>query len=137
MKYRFLYLFFLAIFLLDRITKLAVLSSDNFIKNPGVAFGLGKSIPGILFFLIALGLIVLIYLAKQLDLNKFSNQLALGLIFGGGISNILDRSFYGYVIDFIDIFSIAAFNLADVGVIVGAIIILANFLNLPKMQERK
>jgi signal peptidase II len=138
MKYRYFFISATSILLLDRIAKIAILISKNdFIKNPGVAFGLGKSIPGILFFLIALGLVVLIYLSRELDLNKISNQIALGLIFGGGISNILDRLFYKGVIDYIDIFSLSAFNLADVGIFTGSIILLIYFFNLPEMKHPK
>lgn len=123
-KYKYLIIFSTLSFLLDRITKLGILaSSAEFSKNPGIAFGIGDNVPGILFFLIALGLVGLIYFGKNLDLGKKTNQIALGLIFGGGISNILDRLFYGYVIDFIDIFAISTFNFADLAIVVGSIIL--------------
>lgn len=123
-KYKYLIIFSTLSFLLDRITKLGILaSSAEFSKNPGIAFGIADNVPGILFFLIALGLVALIYFGKNLDLGKKTNQIALGLIFGGGISNILDRIFYGYVIDFIDIFAISTFNFADLAIVVGSIIL--------------
>src|SRR4030042_3680062 len=125
MKYKYLIIFSTLSFLLDRITKLGVIfSRREFSKNPGIVFGIADNVPGILFFLIALGLVALIYFGKNLDLGKKTNQIALGLIFGGGISNILDRLFYGYVIDFIDIFAVSTFNFADLLIISGSIILI-------------
>ena len=124
-KYKYLIIFGILALLIDRITKLGIIvSGREFLKNPGIAFGMADNVPGILFFLIALGLVALIYFGKNLDLSKKTNQIALGLIFGGGISNILDRIFYGYVIDFIDIFSISTFNFADLMIISGSIILI-------------
>lgn len=133
MKYKYLIIFGVLAFLLDRITKLGIIASgEEFSKNPGIAFGIADTVPGILFFLIALGLIVLIYFGKELDLTKKSNQIGIGLVLGGGVSNILDRIFYGYVIDFIDIFSISTFNFADLAIIIGSIVLVVYVWNLPR-----
>ena len=131
--YRYLIIFIISGLLLDRITKLGVLiSGGEFSKNLGIAFGFADNVPGILFFLIALGLVGLIYFGKNLDLTNKTNQIAVGLILAGGISNILDRIFYGYVIDFIDIFNISTFNFADLLIISGSIILIGHIWNISK-----
>ena len=50
------------------------------------------------------------------------------MILGGGISNLIDRLFRGYVIDYIDInniFKYPIFNLADIFIVIGVITIVA------------
>jgi len=138
LKYRYLIIYGILIILVDRVIKISILASGDFYtKNSGIAFGLGKNVPGILFFLIVLGIVILIYLSRQLNLNKVANQVALSMILAGGISNILDRIFYGYVIDYINIFSLSAFNLADLSIVIGSIIILKNYLLLPEVEKGK
>jgi len=46
-----------------------------------------------------------------------------GLILGGAIGNLIDRARLGYVVDFLDLYwrnPLATFNVADVGITVGA-----------------
>lgn len=52
-------------------------------------------------------------------------------ILAGGVSNIIDRLFRGYVVDFIQMKFFGIFNLADVCIVVGAIIII--FLELKEI----
>ena len=53
-------------------------------------------------------------------------DVCLGLIVGGGVGNMVDRAFLGYVIDFIDFcafdFWVWVFNIADCAVVVGCIL---------------
>ena len=93
----------------------------TYIHNDGAAFGImsGKAI-----FLI--GLPALMMIAGIVILALFKNRLdkmvlvSIALITGGGIGNLIDRSIYGYVIDFID-FKIwnPIFNIADIAVCAG------------------
>jgi signal peptidase II len=48
--------------------------------------------------------IVLVYWLHKLDKNRIYLALGLALILGGAIGNLIDRSLYGYVIDFIDVY---------------------------------
>lgn len=48
---------------------------------------------------------------------------ALVLLFGGGLGNLIDRLLLGYVTDFISIMAIPVFNLADLAVGVGALLL--------------
>jgi signal peptidase II len=62
---------------------------------------------------------------------------ALSLILGGAIGNVLDRFFYGAVVDFIDVhyetWHWPAFNLADSAISVGAILIVWSELTRNKI----
>jgi signal peptidase II len=93
--------------------------------NTGISFGMlaGYSdvMPPIisgLTIVISIGLVGWLCIAKSLTL-----KVALGLILGGAIGNIIDRIQYGAVIDFIDLhffgFHWPAFNLADASITIG------------------
>lgn len=125
------------ILLIDRIVKILVqafLSTNKvyviknffyliYVKNIGAAFSIleGKSILFILIGLTALGLIF--YQVKKRNLSNIGYS----LLFGGILGNLIDRIIYGYVIDFIGFeigsYSFPIFNIADIAIVIGAIII--------------
>ena len=102
------------------------------IHNFGVSFGLfsGLISPWILIFLALLVTIFIFYL--MLNSSDIIEKLGLLIIISGAISNIIDRSINGYVIDFIYIhyntFSWPAFNFADIYITIGIIMIIINML---------
>lgn len=51
----------------------------------------------------------------------------LGLIIGGAVGNLVDRLFRGRVVDFIDFSWWPVFNLADIAIVAGVIIILLGY----------
>lgn len=83
---------------------------------------------------------LLIYIIKNFsNLSRVVN-VSLLLVLAGGIGNLIDRIFRGYVIDYIDInnlFEFPVFNLADIFVVVGvAIIIICILLDGERKQEK-
>lgn len=82
-----------------------------------------------LFMSIALW-VMMIRLAPSFRLQL----LGLGLVLGGAIGNLIDRAFFGYVIDFIDVYYKSyhwpVFNVADSAICVGAVLLLFNCLDL-------
>jgi signal peptidase II len=107
----------LFIIVLDQITKFVVKQSMNlyesigvigdffrltYIENPGMAFGIQFE-NKILFTIlsIAAAVIVLIYLLRMTK-EKFIFRMALALILGGAIGNLIDRLINGRVVDFFD-----------------------------------
>ncbi len=95
----------------------------TYVENTGIAFGI--ALPYLLIILINVLLVAgLIYLAdRELDIKKKTAQIPLALIIGGALGNIYDRLSYGYVIDFISIWKWPAFNLADIYITVGVLLI--------------
>lgn len=62
------------------------------------------------------------------------------LVLAGGIGNLIDRLFRGYVIDYIDInnlFEFPVFNLADVFIVVGITILIIYVLLDGKRKQEK
>jgi signal peptidase II len=88
--------------------------------NTGIAFGI--SVPKILLIFVSTLLILAIaYFAfKELKESPIA-QILVSLILAGGIGNLLDRIFRGYVIDFISVWEWPTFNLADIYITIGVL----------------
>ena len=112
-------------------------------NNYGIAFSLfnnldylGQWILNILIFLI------LAFIAKELFTNLASSILyliGLSLILGGGLANFLDRYDNSAVTDFIilhynDIYFPAVFNIADLSICMGALLIIIYFMSNKKNE---
>jgi len=119
----------------------------TYTENPGIAFGIeigDKTYIALLTFIAVMVILVYLYRVRN---GNFAIRLSLGLILGGAIGNLIDRTFYGVifnygkifhgrVVDFIDIdfFDInlfgyhidrwPIFNIADASVTIGVLILL-------------
>ncbi len=146
----------LFIFLVDRISKLYILSilEDtgfvdininqfiNFILvwNSGVGFGLFSFEQSTIYNLITLiiiliNLIIIYLIIKTIDFNKYFYL----IILGGSLGNLFDRIYYSSVPDFIDIsykgYHWFIFNIADIFITLGIIcLIFAELLNYKKKK---
>jgi signal peptidase II len=90
--------------------------------NRGVAFGLagGAGVPLILITLVALGVVG--YLFAR-DPARPDMWIAAGLLAGGAIGNLADRIRVGEVTDYVDVLSWPPFNLADVAITAGVLVL--------------
>ena len=132
----------------------------TFIENPGMAFGFdpgsGYKFWVSLFSLAAsIGLFIYLFSARE---KPLSLRIAIAMILGGAIGNLIDRAlygiffnyaplFYGKVVDFLDFdffdFSILGrnydrwpiFNLADASVTIGVLILLFFYKQVKKEDE--
>lgn len=143
------------IIVLDQITKyaashmlimhepVAILPFFNFtlMHNTGAAFSFLADQGGWqrwFFAVLALGVsIALAVWLSRLKAHETWLALALSLVLGGAIGNLIDRVYYGYVIDFIDVYYGAshwpAFNIADSAITVGAVmLVIDTFRNKAK-----
>jgi signal peptidase II len=95
--------------------------------NHGVAFGLagGAGAPLIAVTLVALGVVV--YLFAR-DPARPGMWVATGLLAGGAIGNLGDRVRAGSVTDFVDLGSWPPFNLADVAITAGVLLLVLLYL---------
>ena len=100
------------------------------IYNSGIAFGIfnGEGIYAS-YFLLVLALLISFYLIWLIYREEdFKKKIALSFITGGAIGNILDRINDGQVTDFLHLevmnFSFFVFNLADLFITIGAILII-------------
>lgn len=91
-------------------------------ENEGVAFGLFAGRPLLVYLLMAVATVVLIgfYLRHR---DRPGLWLATGLLLGGAIGNALDRIRSGYVRDFIELPNFPSFNIADIAITFGVLIL--------------
>jgi signal peptidase II len=98
-------------------------------ENTGVAFGMLQNLPGgrvVLAIIACLALALVIYYLRRTDATHLKLQVALGLVGGGAIGNLVDRILHGGVTDFL-VFNLGfwpfnpwpAFNIADAALVVG------------------
>jgi signal peptidase II len=137
------------IFLLDRVTKIAVRNRVGFMdnipvipgffsivhsENPGAAFGMfaDSTSPLRPFFLVVLSLVVMGFISMMLLKPGLSAgwpmRIGLALVLGGAMGNVFDRVLAGTVTDFLEFYfgsyTFAAFNVADSAISVGAVLLL-------------
>ena len=100
----------------------------TYTNNKGAAFSIltGRRILLILVALIVIG--VLIYYVRKNKIEGKVNKIALSLVIGGSIGNLIDRILRGAVIDFIDIkifgYNFPIFNLADTFIVIGVFLLI-------------
>ena len=133
-----MYIISLLVIIIDRITKILVekfldgkilvLIKKFFyltcVRNDGAAFSI---LENKVLFLIILGVLALGFLIYYITKHN-KNQIGYFFLVGGIIGNLIDRIFFGYVIDFIGLEffgnSFPIFNIADIFIVIGAIFVI-------------
>ena len=139
--------------ILDQIIKIKVISiidssiiviphilKISYISNEGAAFGiLSNKIVLIVINILIITIIAILLIKKKqqlLDIQKWG----MILVISGGTGNLIDRILRGFVIDYIDItelFDYPVFNLADILIVIGVIMIMIGLImDTLKRQER-
>ena len=131
------------VFLLDMFSKIVVINYLEleesvkiinkflyltYVRNTGAAWSI---LSNNTYIVLGISLIIIIGIVWYIRKNKIDNKfekVAYSLILGGAIGNFVDRLIYGYVIDFIDIkifsYDYPIFNLADVFIVIGVILLI-------------
>lgn len=122
-KHLVFWLVALGVLLLDRISKVLVafyiplndsldwgFLSITHVLNTGTAFGLLKNAS---WFFAVLAFAVCLYIALKYLAFPFHVQPVLALVFAGALGNLIDRLWYGAVVDMIDLHFWPVFNIAD------------------------
>lgn len=91
-------------------------------RNEGIAFGFFAGKPWLVFGLMALALGVLLFFYGR-HRGRPGLWLATGLLLGGAIGNAIDRIALGYVRDFIELPHFPSFNVADIAITLGVVIL--------------
>lgn len=98
----------------------------TYTRNSGVAFGLGAGLPFPYYLFSIVAVVAILFLFLRRAVHSFPRQLALSLILGGAIGNLIDRLMLGEVVDFIEVgwgrWHWPVFNLADSAVTIGVVL---------------
>ena len=97
--------------------------SIKYVTNTGAAFSLFEN-NIIVLILISLVILVLVYNLSFSFKSNIINNITFGLLYGGILGNLIDRVFYGYVRDFISIYKFPIFNIADIAIVTGIILLI-------------
>lgn len=111
------------------------------VQNGGVSFGLFQSdAPWTRWALAAFSLIVAVALAVWVRrVAKPFTAVAIGLIIGGAVGNLIDRVRHGVVVDFVDVTALHfpwVFNVADSAITIGIVMLLAESFLAPRQTAR-
>ena len=125
-SHRLIPFFILGLFLIDRFLKIMATSGQwaqlHYFENTGIAFSL--PINPLVFWGVAGGLLAWFVYEYRRKVHKsdFLFELGFYLVIGGFLSNLFDRLTHGFVIDYFTFGADLIFNLADVMILLGAII---------------
>ena len=151
------------VIILDQITKVWVLEglrvalgerrpflpgiNMSLVYNRGISFGLFQSPEGqelirwlLAVFSFAVAVALIVWVRKA---TKRLTVVAIGLVIGGALGNLVDRVRFGYVVDFIDVSPMTSnlfpwvFNVADSAITVGVALLLVETLITPSKPASK
>lgn len=115
--------FILSVIIIDQFTKYLARVYLPIHFNHGVSFGLLNHYP-LLTLITSVLIIIILTLVLLFKKPKLINLMALLLLLSGGISNTIDRvGNYGAVIDWIKIWFFPVFNLGDLAITSGVILL--------------
>lgn len=155
---KWLWLSLLAL-ILDQISKLAIVGSMElyqsipmmpcvnltYVHNTGAAFSFLSEAGGWQRWFFAslaavISVVITIWIAR-LKQHETLLAVALALVLGGAVGNLIDRLAYGYVIDFIDVYIETwhwpAFNIADSAITIGVVLMLVDSFELINAKQSK
>ena len=157
MQFALLALFSAGIVAVDQLTKFLVIANIplyadipfipgiiqlTYVRNTGAAFSMlqGQRWLFVVVFVILTVLIVLEYFKSPMPFTKFERW-CIAAVYGGGLGNVIDRVFRGYVVDMLEtkFMDFPVFNVADCFITCGCILLLVHiiFFNKNFWKEEK
>jgi signal peptidase II len=106
------------------------------VQNSGIAFGLFSSATAAVIALTTIAVGWMLFFFARSGARHPVLPVALGLVIGGSLSNLLDRVRLGYVTDFLDLRYWPSFNLADSFIVIGVGILLTALLSSEREPRR-
>jgi len=119
----------------DRVEVLPFLAFEN-VRNKGVAFGLGGDISAVLIGATIVLLVGLLVFLAFRGGGGWLVWLPAALLLGGALGNLADRVRDGAVTDFIDLPLWPTFNLADVAITAGVLLLLLDVERSESKRKR-
>lgn len=108
----------------------------TYVRNLGAAFSMFENIKVVTIiiplFILLIAITALFFFYKRI--SRFS-RISISLIIAGGMSNLIDRIILGYVTDMIDFRIFPVFNIADISVCVGCVLLIVGMF-LPEKLDK-
>lgn len=102
-------------------------------QNTGAAFGMFQSLGNVFMILSMVVSGAIIYYFPQVPRQDWLIRLAMAMLLGGAVGNLIDRLSQGYVTDFISVGEFPVFNIADASISLGVVVLFIGMW----MQERQ
>ena len=138
-------MYFFITLLIDQILKYIVVASNCdftiipkyfnliYVQNTGGVYGIFED-SNIAFCIVsAIVLMILFMYSKNITKDNKLKKVLWQLILAGGVSNLIDRIFRGFVVDFVQMIGFGVFNLADAFIVISAAIII--FIELKEIAS--
>ena len=106
------------------------------VTNSGAAFGILQDQTTFLIVMAFIGLIAIYLYYRFPPFDHWIVPLAIGLMLGGAVGNLIDRVRVGEVVDFLKVPNWPAFNVADSAVSIGVVLLVWAMLLEPKPSPR-
>ena len=107
------------------------------VQNSGIAFGLFASATVVVIVLTTAAVVWMLWFFARSGQRHPVFPVALGLVIGGSVSNLIDRVRLGHVTDFLDLRFWPAFNLADTFICVGVAILILTLVAADRPRLRR
>jgi signal peptidase II len=92
-------------------------------QNTGAAFGMFQSLGNVFMILSMVVSAAIIYYYPQVPRHDRLIRLAMAMLLGGAVGNLIDRLYQGYVTDFISVSEFPVFNIADASISLGVVVL--------------
>ena len=113
----------------------------TYIRNEGAAFGMLSEHRWVFMIISSVAIVIMCIYHFKFCKERMLTRIGIALVIGGGIGNMIDRIFLGYVVDMIDcrFIDFYVFNVADSCVCVGAGIVFLGVLldTIKEIKESK
>ncbi len=121
----------------ETVTAIPYILDLVYVKNTGVAFGMFKDMRWIFIVLTSIIVVVFIFLLFKYRKTSKLFSISAALVIGGGIGNLIDRIFFGYVIDYLSLsFFPPVCNFADYCISVGTVLLVIYLLFFSENKEK-
>jgi signal peptidase II len=107
------------------------------VQNSGIAFGLFAQATAVVIVLTGVAIAWMLFYFARSGARHPVLPVALGLVIGGSMSNLVDRVRLGYVTDFIDLRWWPSFNLADSFIVIGVLVLLVALMLAEREPRQK
>lgn len=124
--------------LFEKISVIPDIFDITHIRNDGAAYNMFSQVPILLIVMPALVMLAgMVYIGMTFKKSNSLLMVAIAMVIGGGLGNLIDRISKGYVVDYFDIHIIPVFNVADICICIGCGLLFIYLIFIDGKQHAK